>query len=72
MDEKAIEIDYTNWRGERAWRTVIPYHIVYESNSWHPEKQWLMMAYDPEKDSVRSFALAGIHGFRPTTEGKQQ
>jgi predicted DNA-binding transcriptional regulator YafY len=67
MGDKIIEIDYTNWRGERAWRKVQPISVEFTCSEWHPENQWLMLVWDFEKQAYREFALSGIHGTRPNT-----
>ena len=46
---KSVTIDYTNWRGERSKRRVIPLAISFENNEWHPDTQWLLMAADMDK-----------------------
>jgi predicted DNA-binding transcriptional regulator YafY len=67
MGGKIIEIDYTNWRGERAWRKIFPTKLSWANSEWHPQDQWLLLAWDCEKSADREFALSGIHGFRPNT-----
>lgn len=59
-------IDYTNWRGERATRTIHPIAgtLRFESNEWHPEPQWLFDATDVDTGKVRTFAMLGIHSWR--------
>ena len=58
-------IDYTNWRGERAERRVIPYTLKWGSNEWHPEMQWMMLAHDVDKKLDRWFAMNAVHSWRP-------
>lgn len=60
-----VVIDYTNWRGERRERTIEPIQrgIVLDSNQYHPERQWLLHAYD-EDGKVKTFAMSGIHSWR--------
>lgn len=67
MDPEEVIIDYTNWRGEREFRRIRPLCIVFENNEWHPDTQWLLKAIDVERDVERTFALANIHSWRPTT-----
>lgn len=65
MNERIIEIDYTNHRGERRTRKIIPTgQLVFSSNQWHPQPQWLFNAIDLDHahDTVKTFALAGLHG----------
>lgn len=59
MKDRRVLIDYTNWRGERDWRTVEPVGIFFGSNEWHKEKQWLM--YARVDGVVKTFALAMVH-----------
>ncbi len=56
-----IEIDYTNYRGERGQRQIIPKELYIGSNEWHPEEQWLMKAHDVGKSAERLFAVRDIH-----------
>lgn len=58
-----VEIDYTNYRGERAQRRITPWRIVYGVDEWHHEAQWLLVAFDYEKQAERHFAMRGIHSF---------
>ena len=60
----AVTIDYTNYRGERGLRRIIPDQISFGSNEWHPEPQWLMLAYDCEKKAERLFAVRDIHSWQ--------
>lgn len=57
-----LVIDYTNHRGERALRRVVPQRIWFGSTPWHPEKQWLMEAFDLDRQAQRDFALTDIQG----------
>lgn len=65
---KHLQIDYTNWRGERSQRKVVPTAIVWASNEWHKEPQWLMVAYDVEKKATRQFAMNCIHSMESASE----
>jgi predicted DNA-binding transcriptional regulator YafY len=75
-DKDLIEIDYTNWRGERRMRKVRPIRLWYGNTEWHPSNQWLMTAYDPVSGEERDFAMVGLPGWkdfsfdeRPVKEG---
>lgn len=61
--EKQTEILYINWRNEKAWRTIIPIEIWFGSTEWHKEKQWLLKAWDIEKDAERDFAIKDIESW---------
>ena len=60
---QAVTIDYTNWRGERSVRRVVPWEMRWGSNEWHKAEQWLLRAYDIEKKDTREFAMSGIHSW---------
>lgn len=65
MSNKRVIIDYTNWRGERIDRLIEPTgRVVFESNQWHPVKQWLIEAVDVEKGELRLFAMGSIHSWK--------
>jgi predicted DNA-binding transcriptional regulator YafY len=63
MNEQQIRICYTNYRGETSIRTVVPQKIIFGSNEWHKEPQWLMEAIDVEKGQPRTFALKDIRAW---------
>ena len=58
--ERTIEILYTNWKGETRKRTILPISIEYKSTEWHKEKQWILNAFDIEKNEERGFSIADI------------
>ncbi|MEZ2132739.1 MULTISPECIES: hypothetical protein [unclassified Sinorhizobium] len=60
-DEPPLTFVYRNWRGEIATRTVRPIRLEYGATDWHPEPQWLLIAWDIEKDAERSFAVKDIN-----------
>jgi hypothetical protein len=60
MDDEPILITYTNYRGETADRLILPRVREYGSTEYHPEKQWLITAFDVEKDAMRTFAEKDI------------
>jgi predicted DNA-binding transcriptional regulator YafY len=64
-DVRQVVIDYTNHRGERRKRVVVPSFVAFEFNEWHPQAQWLLHAWDVEKAAMRTFAMAGIHEWLP-------
>ncbi len=61
---KKVTIDYTNYRGKRAERDIIPEKIWFGSTDWHKEEQWLLDAHDIEKDALRNFAMKDIHEWK--------
>jgi predicted DNA-binding transcriptional regulator YafY len=60
---KAVSIVYTNYRGETAQRRIIPQRVWFGATKWHPDEQWLLDAFDVEKQSPRSFALRDIQSY---------
>jgi hypothetical protein len=64
---RAVKVDYTNHRGERAVRRIAPLmgSLRFAATEWHPEPQWVFDAIDLEKHAERTFALSGIHSWEP-------
>ena len=60
----AIEILYTNYRGETGRRKIIPSALRYGATEYHPEPQWLMDAFDLDKQAERTFALLDIQEWK--------
>lgn len=66
MRSGEVEIDYTNWRGERRIRRILPTgEIAFKDTPSHPEVQWLLEAVDPEDNKTKWFAMKDIHSWRP-------
>jgi len=54
---------YRNYKGDVSVRHVVPNAhrpLVWSSNKYHPQKQWLLRAYDVDKRAVRTFAVKDI------------
>jgi predicted DNA-binding transcriptional regulator YafY len=64
---KWVTFLYKNWEGKTAVRRVYPLKIYWGSNQWHPTEQWLLEAFDIDKEDTRSFALNSISGWTPIT-----
>jgi len=60
-----VVIDYTNYRGERGERLIVPEEIFFGSNEYHADPQWLLKAFDYKKGERRTFAVKDIHSWRP-------
>lgn len=58
--EHAINVVYTNWKGETARRTIIPIAIHWGSTEWHSHEQWLLKVWDVEREAYRDYALKDI------------
>jgi hypothetical protein len=62
-----VTIDYTNWRGERRKREIVPTgRIAFMSTDFHNEMQWLLDAVDCEDGCTKQFALKDIHSWEPS------
>lgn len=59
-DKQTVSILYTNYRGETAVRRIVPKRIWFGKTDWHPEEQWIMDAFDLEKNADRGFAMRDI------------
>lgn len=64
---EAITLTYRNWRGETAVRTITPKRIWFGLTDWHPDRQWLITAFDHDKQADRDFALKDF-GVQPAGE----
>ncbi|MCS5737007.1 hypothetical protein [Herbiconiux daphne] len=51
---------YTNWKGEKRERQIVPIKMWYVSTEFHPKPQMLLQALDIEKNQVRDFAVKDI------------
>lgn len=51
---------YVNWKGEEAVRTLVPEKLWYGHTEWHKEDQWLLHAFDVEKDDYRDYAMKDV------------
>ncbi len=61
---RVVYIDYTNWRGERGLRKIVPQRIEHKSSQWHPTPQFVLVAWDVDRQQERDFAFSGIHGWQ--------
>ena len=74
---KKVTCTYKNHRGETSVRLVRPLHdsetpdcfggrfvIIFGATQYHPEPQWLMRAFDINKDAERSFAMKDISDWK--------
>jgi predicted DNA-binding transcriptional regulator YafY len=61
MNRKPVTIDYTNYKGERAIRKILPVRLDCGKNQWHKEDQYFIVAIDLEKDEIRTFSIKDIH-----------
>lgn len=52
-----IKFRYVNWQGNTSDRAVEVRHIYYGFTEYHQTNQWLMEAWDFDKDAIRIFAM---------------
>lgn len=60
-----VRIIYTNYKGIKKPRTIIPKRIEFKSTEYHKEEQWILDAYDLDKKADRGFAVKDIEGWEP-------
>ena len=62
---QAVTIEYTNHRGERRKRRIVPMSgsLRYGKTDFHTVEQWLFDARDLERNVIRTFALGGVPGW---------
>ncbi len=64
-DNMKVEIDYTNYRGERRLRKILPLRIIFGENPYHKDgEQWFVTAVDLETEQIRTFAMKDIHSWK--------
>jgi hypothetical protein len=63
IDSPTVVVGYTNWRGQYGEREIVPMRPWFGSTDWHPEEQWLLKAWDVERDAERDFAIKDV-GFK--------
>jgi hypothetical protein len=61
-----VRVVYRNHRGEVAFRSIVPKGMWFGATEWHPEPQWLLSAWDVEKEADRDFAMSGLVWWEPT------
>ncbi len=60
----AVLFEYTNWKGVTKTRKVRPKVIWFGNTEWHPDHQWLLTAFDVDKQAERDFAMKDIKNWR--------
>ncbi len=67
MNLQTVIILYTNYRGETALRKITPKKIWFGKTEYHPEEQWLLDAFDLDKQADRTFAMKDIKEWKVTS-----
>lgn len=66
MDLSIVQFTYRNYKGITALRTVRPIRLWFGSTAYHPEAQWLLEAFDLDRQETRDFAMTGmLSGWKP-------
>lgn len=60
VKERLVEIDYVNWQRVRSKRLIRPVRLYFGSTEYHHESQWLLEAFDQDKQAGRTFAMKDI------------
>lgn len=55
--EKAIEVIYTNHRGETATRKINPWTVWWGASDYHEDEQWFLTCWDHDRTDLRTYAL---------------
>lgn len=70
LESQVLYLDYTNWRGERSWRRVVPLskpvEYLDEPNLDQDDKTrhvrgWVLRVFDLDKQEERSYLIKDIH-----------
>lgn len=64
--QKEVKILYTNWKGVREWRVIIPQgQMTFMKTVWHPEEQWCLLAFCTDRKEDRVFVMKDIEKWEP-------
>lgn len=58
--KKFVKILYRNYRGEVSMRKILPGQLFFGKTEWHNEEQYLLRAFDLEKNTEHDFAMKDI------------
>lgn len=62
-NEQQVTILYCNYRDVTELRHIVPKKIWFGATQWHPGEQWLLDAFDVDKQVERSFAMKDIRAW---------
>lgn len=68
MNNTALEIVYKNYKGKISKRRIIPQKIEFGLTPNISEPEWLMWAYDLDKEGNRAFVIRNIQSTNPTRD----
>src|SRR5262245_42314613 len=65
LPDRMIEFDYINHEEKQSQRHITIYSIRFGTSEWYPEPQWLILAWDHDKEDWREFAVNKMFYIRP-------
>lgn len=65
---KTVRIKYINYKNDVSWRLITPEKLQFGISEWHKEPQWLLYAFDHDKNDLRTFAIKDIMAWVPRKE----
>jgi hypothetical protein len=63
MDDNILIFEYKNYKDEVSMRKVIPEKVWFGHTEYHMDDQWILKAFDIEKQVDRNFAINDIIKF---------
>ena len=63
-----VEVNYVNFRGEKAWLKIMPLSMRFGTSKWHQEPQFLLKVLDVKKFKVREFAMNHCEQWRQVSK----
>lgn len=60
MKDHALSFYYFNYQGKYSQRLALPLRVAFSCTPYHKKPQWLLEAWDIEKDALRTFAMADM------------
>jgi len=66
--EHTVTFEYKNYKGEISKRYVLPMELWYGTTPYHTEAQWLLKAFDINKNDYRNFSLKEIRNWSESND----
>jgi predicted DNA-binding transcriptional regulator YafY len=66
IERQVVEIDYTNFRGKREIRRIVPIKMYFGRNKFHEAdgEAWFLVAWAVDRRAYRTFNLKKIHEWK--------
>lgn len=64
-DIDEVRFEYRDRTGQVATRRVMPLEIWFGTNAFYKTPQWLLKAFDLDKEADHDFALKDVREWRP-------